>query len=47
MHENKENYYKPLRVSNVWSNNYIEYKTNSDRNKTISVQEYLNKIGSY
>ena len=47
MHENEENYYKPLRVSNVWSNNYIEYKTNSDRNKTISVQEYLNKIGSY
>ena len=47
MHENEENYYKPLRVRNVWSNNYIEYKTNSDRNKTISVQEYLNKIGPY
>ena len=47
MYENEENYYKPLRVSNVWSNNYIEYKTNSDRNKTISVQEYLNKIGPY
>ena len=22
----EENYYKPLRVDNFWSNNYIEYK---------------------
>ena len=22
----EENYYKPLRVGNFWSNNYIEYK---------------------
>ena len=28
-------------------NNYIEYKSNSDRNKTLSVEEYLNKITSY
>ena len=26
------------------SNNYIEYESESDRNKTISVEEYLNKI---
>ena len=44
-HENKEeNYYEPVRVSNFWSNNYIEYKSNGDRNKTLSVEEYLNKI---
>ena len=30
--EEEENYYKPVRVSNFWSNNYIEYKSNSDRN---------------
>ena len=23
-HEEKENYYKPVRVSNFWSNSYIE-----------------------
>ena len=23
-HEEEENYYKPARVSNYWSNNYIE-----------------------
>ena len=33
--------------SNFWSNNYIEYGTNSDRNKTLSVEEYLDKIRPY
>ena len=40
----KKNYYKPVRVSNFWSNRYIEY---DDRNKTLSVEEYLNKIIPY
>ena len=46
-HEKEENYYKPVRVSNFWSNNYIEYKCNGDRNKTLSVEWYLNKIKPY
>ena len=29
------------------SNNYIEYESNNDRNKTLSVEEYLNKIRPY
>ena len=45
--EEEENYYKLVRVSNFWSNNYIEYESNSDRNKTLSVEEYLNKLRSY
>ena len=46
--EHKEEiYYKPVRVNNFWSNNYIEYKSNGDRNKTLSVVEYLNKISPY
>ena len=40
----EENYYKPVRVSNFWSNNYIEYKSNGDRNKILPVEEYLYKI---
>ena len=24
-YEEEENYYKPVRVNNLWSNNYIEY----------------------
>ena len=35
----EENYYKPVRVSNFQSDNYIDYKSNGDRNKTLSVEE--------
>ena len=41
--EGEENYYKLVKVSTFWSNNYIEYKSNGDRNKTLSVEEYLSK----
>ena len=27
--------------------NHIEYKSNGDRNKTLSLEEYLNKIRPY
>ena len=43
----EENYYKPVRVSNISSNNYIENESSSDINKTLSVEEYLNKIRPY
>ena len=33
--------------SNICSNNYIEYESKSDRNKKISVEEYLNKVRLY
>ena len=46
-YEQEENYYKPLRVSNFWSNNYIEHKSNSDRNKTLPVEENLDRISPY
>ena len=46
--EHKEElYYKPVRVGNFWSNNYIEYESNGDRYKILSVEEYLNKIRLY
>ena len=49
--EEEKNYYKPVSVSNFWSNfwsnNYIEYESNNDRNNTLSVEEYLNKIRPY
>ena len=41
------NYYKPLRVSHFWSNNYIEFENNGDRNKTLSVEEYFIKMSPY
>ena len=29
-----------------WSNKYIEYESNGDNNKTLSVEEYLGKTRS-
>ena len=37
-HKEEEIYYNLVRVSNFWSNNYIKYENNNDRNKTLSVQ---------
>ena len=45
--DEEENYYKPLVAGNFWSNNYIEYKSNNDRNKALLDEEYLNKIRPY
>ena len=48
MHEAEEEYYyKPIIVSNLWSNNYVENQKVGDGNNTLSVEEYLNKIRPY
>ena len=39
--EEEENYYNPVRVSNFWIKNYIEYESNGDRNKTLPVEKCL------
>ena len=39
-----DNYYKPIRVSNFWSENYIEYESNGDINETLSVEDILIKL---
>ena len=41
----EEDYYKPVRAGNFWSNNYIQYESNGDRNKPL-IEEYLNKFRS-
>ena len=45
--EDEEKYYEPVRLSNFWSNNYIEYESNGGRNKTLLVEVYLNNIRPY
>ena len=45
--QQEEGYYRPVRVGNFWNNNYINYESDVDRNKNLSVKEYLNKIKSY
>ena len=46
-HEEGKNYCKPVRAGNFWSNNYIEYESKGDKNITISVEKYHNKIRPY
>ena len=36
-----------LKVNNFWDNSYIEYESNGDKNKNLSLYEYLNKIETY
>ena len=43
----KGDYYKPVREHNFCSNNYIEYESNGDKNKMLSVEQYPNKIRPY
>ena len=39
----EDDYHKPVIVNNFRGNNHIEYKIKGDK-KTLSVEEYLNKI---
>ena len=43
----EEDYYKLVIVNNFHSSIYIEYKSNCDRNKILSVEEYLIKNRLY
>ena len=43
----QEDYYEPRRANKFWNNNYIKYKNNGDKNRNLSLDEYLNKIGTY
>ena len=45
--EEEKNCYKPVRASIFSSNNYIEYESNREKNKTLSVEEYLSKTRPY
>ena len=45
--EQEEDYYELKRVYNFWKNNYMGYESNSDKNRNLSLDEYLNKIETY
>ena len=42
-----EEYHKPVRVNNFWSKNYIEYKSNGNKNRMLSIEEHLDKTRPY
>ena len=43
----EEDYSEPVRTSNAFSSNYIEYESNGDKDKILSVKEYLDIIRQY
>ena len=43
----KEDNYKPVRIGDAFSGNYIEYKSNGDKDKTLSIKEYIDEIKPY
>ena len=43
----KKSHWKPIRVSNFYSDSYIEYELNDAKNKTLSIKEYLDEIKPY
>ena len=45
--EKEEDYCKPVRVGNFYRNNYTEYENIGNRNKTLSIKEYLDEIKAY
>ena len=36
-----EDYYKPIKVSGAFNDNYIKYESRGHKNKTLSLKEYL------
>ena len=43
----EKDYYKTIRIGNAFRNNYVEYESNADKGKMISIEEYLDKIRPY
>ena len=39
-----EDYDKAIRVSNFYSNNYVQYESNGDKDKNLSFKKELNKL---
>ena len=36
-----------MEITDAFSNNYIKYESNSDENKILSIEKYLEEIESY
>ena len=45
--KDEKNYYKPVWVNSFWYNNYIEDKSNCDKNKILSVEEFWSYLRDF
>ena len=42
-----EDYYKPIVVNSTFNNNYIQYESKGEKDKILTISEYLDKIRPY
>ena len=42
-----EDYYKPIIVNSAFNNNYIQYESKGDKDKILTISEYLDMIRPY
>ena len=40
----KEEYYRPIKINGAFGDNYIEYQSNGNKDKILSIKEYLDII---
>ena len=40
----KEDYYKPIILNSAFNDNYIQYESKGDKDKILTIIEYLNMI---
>ena len=40
----KKDVYKPKKISGAFSDNFVEYQSNGNRDRSVSVARYLNNI---
>ena len=43
----KEDYYKPIILNSAFNDNYIQYESKGDKDKILTIIEYLNMIRPY
>ena len=42
-----EDYYKPIITNGAFNNNYVQYESMEDKDKNLSVKEYIDVIRTY
>ena len=45
--QQQKDYGRLVRVGNFWNNVYVENESSGDRNKSVTVKEYLNEVQPY
>ena len=43
----RKNHYKPVKTVSAFNNNYIQYESIGDKDKNLSIKEYINIVRIY